>query len=90
MPASFNGLYGLEPSFRWMPLEGVERVMAEQDVISLSLGLLETTAGSLELAIRWILESKVRERDSRVMDGFTEAKKGTEGIRMERECCVSQ
>ena len=67
-PAALNGVFGLKPSYRRLPLEGVARVMEGQDVVPFSLGPLAAEARGLALVMRAVLGRERWGVDPRVVD----------------------
>ncbi|KAJ5352575.1 hypothetical protein N7452_001549 [Penicillium brevicompactum] len=56
VPASFNGIFGLRPSGGRLPYEGVANSMDGQNTILSVIGPMATTARSLKLLFKSILE----------------------------------
>ncbi|KAF2732551.1 amidase [Polyplosphaeria fusca] len=58
IPAAFNGLYGIRPSSGRMPYEGAANSMDGQNSVLSVVGPLATSASSLRLVMKAILEQK--------------------------------
>jgi len=58
IPAAFNGLYGIRPSAGRLPYSGMANSMDGQNSILSVVGPLATSAGSLKLATKAILDKK--------------------------------
>jgi amidase len=67
-PAALNGLYGLKPSFRRLPIRGVTRVMEGQDQVPFSMGPLSSSASGLTLIMKSILQQQPWLIDPRVVE----------------------
>lgn len=67
-PAAFSGLYGLKPSYRRLPIEGVNRIMEGQDMVPFSWGPLSCSASGLRLIMKSILDAKPWLSDPRVVE----------------------
>ncbi|KAF2680837.1 amidase [Lentithecium fluviatile CBS 122367] len=58
IPAAFNGLYGIRPSSGRLPYSGMANSMDGQNSILSVVGPLATSAGSLKLVIKALLDKK--------------------------------
>ncbi|KIW75355.1 hypothetical protein Z517_10096 [Fonsecaea pedrosoi CBS 271.37] len=58
IPAAFNGLYGIRPSFGRLPYEGMANSMDGQNTVLSVVGPLATTARSARLLTKAILSEK--------------------------------
>ncbi|KAJ4322436.1 hypothetical protein N0V94_002424 [Neodidymelliopsis sp. IMI 364377] len=67
-PAALNGLFGLKPSYRRLPIEGVNRVMEGQDMVPFSWGPLSSSAAGLTLLMKSILSQEPWLSDPRVVE----------------------
>lgn len=67
-PAALNGLFGLKPSYRRLPIEGVDRIMEGQDMVPFSWGPLSSSAAGLTLIMKSILVQEPWFSDPRVVE----------------------
>jgi amidase len=67
-PAALNGLFGLKPSYRRLPIEGVDRIMEGQDMVPFSWGPLSSSAAGLTLIMKSILAQEPWFSDPRVVE----------------------
>lgn len=68
VPASFNGIFGLRPSTGRLPYEGVANSMDGQNTILSVVGPMATTARSLKLIFKAILEQSPWNHDPLVLE----------------------
>ncbi|KAK7897999.1 hypothetical protein LTR67_004631 [Exophiala xenobiotica] len=68
IPAAFNGLYGIRPSFGRLPYVGAANSMAGQNTIPSVCGPLATSLGALKLMFRSVLSQQPWLHDPAVVD----------------------